>query len=415
MNALKLDRLPLRLTALVTALSAIGLAVLAGLAIIADADRARDDLNKTNEVVTSTVLRLQQYTDTLVVGYINQDSISGACPQFAIIQGGAGQFPTYYSKAQCVPMDPARLGGIAHNAMATGAVQAGQDQARDGRPVQVRAEPFRNKNGQYVGTVIAVTDAEPAEDAHIRYALLVVGGVVLLLAGVAVGSYLLTSRLLKPAVEALAQQEILLAETAHDLRNPVASLRALAETLINNPDLQGDLLPRTVKLSEQMGSIIESQLTRARLAAGVEKLEIQPVWLDQLVTGLVEDTPTDGAQVTVTAAQTKVLVDPDLIQRAVRNLLDNAVRYGRQPDEPAIVHITVTDGRVIVADHGPGVDAGIADDLLDRFRTGAGSTGLGLSIVSWIAQAHGGRLDVYNADEGGAIFELVLPAVRPAT
>jgi signal transduction histidine kinase len=104
-----------------------------------------------------------------------------------------------------------------------------------------------------------------------------------------------------------------------------------------------------------------------------------------------------------------VNADPSLVQRAIGNLLDNAVRYGRKPNEPAIVHITVAGGRVTVADHGPGVDATIADHALDRFRTGSGSTGLGLSIVRWVAEAHGGSLNVYNADEGGAIFELALP------
>lgn len=412
MNELKLDQLPRRFTLLFTALSAVAVAVFAFLAITADGDRSRATLDGQTHVVTSSVLRLLTGDTPLATGYVNDDQISGQCPQFAIIQGGVGQFPTYYSKAQCVKMDPAKLGGYAHDAVASGQPVVGGSTTVDGQPVEVRADPFRSKTGQYMGAVVAVTPAGPAESDHIRYALIVIAGAVLLLTGVAVAGYFLAARLVKPAVAALSQQEILLAETAHDLRNPVAALRALAETLIRHPEQQDELLHRTVKLSERMGSIIESQLTRARLAAGVEKLEFQPVWLDQLVTGLVEDTPHDGAQVTVTAAQTQVMVDPDLVRRAVGNLLENALRYGRHPGELAIVHLTVANGRVIVADHGPGIDATIADDLLDRFRTGAGSTGLGLSIVSWIAQAHGGRLDVYNADDGGAIFELVLPAVR---
>jgi two-component system OmpR family sensor kinase len=69
----------------------------------------------------------------------------------------------------------------------------------------------------------------------------------------------------------------------------------------------------------------------------------------------------------------------------------------------------VAGGRVTVADHGPGIDAAIAEETFDRFTSGAGSSGLGLSIVRWVAQAHGGVLRVYNAEEGGAIFELSLP------
>jgi signal transduction histidine kinase len=159
-----------------------------------------------------------------------------------------------------------------------------------------------------------------------------------------------------------------------------------------------------------MGSIIDGLLVRARLAAGVERLAVQPVWLDQLVAGVVEETPTDGASVTLTAAPCKVMVDPTLFQRAIGNLLDNALRYGRQPNQPAIVHITVANGRVTVADHGPGVSPDFGDDAFDRFRT-SGSSGLGLSIVRWVAWAHGGTLSVYNAEDAGAIFELALPAV----
>jgi two-component system, OmpR family, sensor kinase len=238
--------------------------------------------------------------------------------------------------------------------------------------------------------------------------LLVIGGCVLLIAVLGVAGHLLSGRSIRPAAAALQQQEVLLAETAHDLRTPVAALRALAETARDNPEKRADLLPRTVDLAARMGSIIDGLLVRARLAAGVEQLNMQPVWLDQLVAGVVEETPIGQARVTITAAPTKVDADPVLIQRAIGNLLDNAVRYGRQPDAEAIVHITVAGGTVTVADHGPGIDPETANDPFDRFST-TGSTGLGLSIVRWVAQAHGGTLAVYNADEGGAIFELRLP------
>ena len=74
------------------------------------------------------------------------------------------------------------------------------------------------------------------------------------------------------------------------------------------------------------------------------------------------------------------------------------------------MHITVAGGTVTVADHGPGIDPTAAADAFDRFSSTGGSSGLGLSIVRWVAQAHGGTLAVYNADEGGAIFELRFPA-----
>lgn len=413
----RLRKLRRLLTWLLTAINAAGLIAFAWLAVSAHADQGTQRLDADTHLVTSTVARLIQFDQTngtLVTAYTGADEINDQCPQFAILQGGSGRFPSYYSARTCVPADPAVLGGLADAAARTGRVQYGNADVGAGQVARVRAEPFRSPSGQYIGAIVAVSDAGPTEAQQTRFVLFTAGGCVVLIAALAVAGHRLSSRAIEPAADALEQQQNLLDETAHDLRNPVAALRALAETALRNPDQQAELLPRTVGLASRMGSIIESQLVRARLAAGVDELAIQPVWLDQLVTAVVEDTAAEGASVTVTAAPSQVRVDPALIQRAIGNLLDNALHHGHQPGQPAVVHVTVAGGRVTVADHGPGVDPAIADDLLDRFRTGSGSTGLGLSIVRWVAQVHGGALNVYNADEGGAIFELVLPAGRPS-
>jgi signal transduction histidine kinase len=89
------------------------------------------------------------------------------------------------------------------------------------------------------------------------------------------------------------------------------------------------------------------------------------------------------------------------------------MRHGRAPGAAqAIVTVTVADGRVMVADQGPGIDPSIGEDVFERFSSGGGSSGLGLSIVRWVALSHGGDLQVYNADEGGAIFEFRIPVAR---
>jgi signal transduction histidine kinase len=225
-------------------------------------------------------------------------------------------------------------------------------------------------------------------------------------------SYLLAGRAIGPAAGALEQQESLLADTAHDLRTPVAALRALAEAALANPAQRTELLPRTVELARRMGTIIDGVLMRARLAAGVDPLKLEPVWLDQLVTTVVEETPAEDARITVTTAPTKVSADPALMQRAIGNLIDNAMRHGRIEGRPAVVQVTVAGGRVIVADQGPGIDPSVAKEQFDRFASSGGSSGLGLAIVRWVAQAHGGTLRVYNADGGGAIFEMALPAIE---
>ncbi|MEJ3746488.1 HAMP domain-containing sensor histidine kinase [Actinomycetes bacterium KLBMP 9797] len=397
------------LTLLFTALTAAGSVVFGWLAIHLDAESGEQRLDGELRRVTSTVTRVIKYDGTLVTAFLGEDEANTRCPQFAILPGGAEQFTPHYSQQSCVPLAPGLLAGLAAEAVRTGRLVNGYVRGTGGELVRVGAEPFRNPHGQYIGAVVAAVDAGPERTRHNRMVLFVISGCVLLVAAAGASGHLLSGWAVQPAAAALEQQEVLLADTAHDLRTPVAALRALAETALENPTQRTELLPRTVQLAARMGTIIDGLLVRARLAAGVEQLAIQPVWLDQLVTTVVEETPTDGAQVTVTAAPTKVDVDPALVQRAIGNLLDNALRHGRRPDAVAVVHITVAGGRVMVADHGPGIDASMAQESFDRFSSGGGSSGLGLSIVRWVARAHGGMLRVYNAEEGGAIFELVLP------
>ncbi len=410
-SADRLRRLRWVLTVMFTAMNAVGLIVFAWLVIQADEESGEKQMDLELSRVTSTVARLVgQDADTIVTALVGGDEINQQCPQFAVLPGGSGEFTGHFSERRCVRMDPAVLGGLAEEAARVGRELYGYKRSLDDQMVWVHAQPFRGPSG-YLGAVVAVGDAEPMLAEHDRLVLWVVVGAAVLIGSLGLAGHLLSGRAIRPAVAALEQQEVLLAETAHDLRTPVAALRALAETALRNPTQRAELLPRTVRLAARMGSIIDGLLVRARLAAGVERLAAQPVWLDQLVAGVVEETPTDGANVTLTAAPCKVLADSTLLQRAIGNLLDNAMRYGRQPNQPAVVHISVAGGRVTVADHGPGVAGDFAEEAFDRFRTGTGSSGLGLSIVRWVATAHGGTLSVYNAEDAGAIFELALPVL----
>ncbi|MCZ0982216.1 sensor histidine kinase [Streptomyces diastatochromogenes] len=99
------------------------------------------------------------------------------------------------------------------------------------------------------------------------------------------------------------------------------------------------------------------------------------------------------------------------MRRAVGNLLDNALAHGHAPGVPADVLLTVgRDGTVTVEDAGPGLPPEVAGALFERFRSGSGSTGLGLSIASWVAHVHGGTLTAGRSAAGGARFVLRLPA-----
>ncbi|XVV00397.1 sensor histidine kinase [Actinosynnema sp. CA-248983] len=408
-SAARLRALRRVLTVLFTAMNTAGLLVLAVVVVREDAEQRAERLDAELRRVTAVASRLIDFEGSLVTAELVRDPINRECPQFAILPGGAPrEFLGHTSDQACAPVDIGVLSGLATEAVGTNTTLQG-----DKDDLRVRAEPLRTADGAVVGAIVAVTDLGPERSRHQAVLWTVVAGCLVLAVALGIAGHVLSGRAIRPAAAALEQQEVLLAETAHDLRTPVAALRALAETALRHPDQHGELLPRTVRLAGRMGGIIDGLLVRARLAAGVEQLSIKRVWLDQLVAGVVEETPHHGAQVTLTAAPTAVDVDRTLVQRAVGNLLTNALRHGHQPGVEAIVHITVADGRVTVADHGPGIDAALAEEAFDRFTGSGASSGLGLSIVRWVALAHGGSLRVFNAEEGGAIFELAFPVSGP--
>ncbi|MFE3059447.1 ATP-binding protein [Nocardia sp. NPDC059239] len=176
-----------------------------------------------------------------------------------------------------------------------------------------------------------------------------------------------------------------------------------------HPRQRTELLDRTVRSSRRTGDILDDLLWRVRMTAGTDEMECQPLRLDRIVTDLIDEIDSGAAKITSTTAPTVVYGDPALLRRAIRNMLDNAVGYGHLPNEPARVHVTVADGRVAVADEGPGPEDIDIDAILEDIHGGAGSTGLGVAIARRIAHAHGGTLEVHNAAGGGAIFELTLP------
>ncbi|WP_350279214.1 HAMP domain-containing sensor histidine kinase [Kribbella sp. HUAS MG21] len=415
----RLRRLRWRLTVLFTVTNTVALIVLAPVIVILDAQRRADRIDHDLSVVTQSVKRLLDYrNDALVTARVPADPLTSGCPDFAVLPGKPSDFPPTRSSGGCTRVDDQLLADLAAEAVRNGSPSSVDRRAVNGHQLRVAVEPFQDSNGRYFGAVLAWQDTQKQQEQNRRLTIAVVVVCAILIGAAALVSYWLSGRAIRPAMAALEQQETLLAETAHDLRTPVAALRALAETAARDPEQRAELLPRTVRLAGRMGDIIDGLLVRARLAAGVEHLAMQPVWLDQLVAGVVEDMPTEGARFSLVTAPTMVRADPTLLQRAIGNVLGNAMRHGRAPGaDQAIVTVTVADGRVTVADQGPGIDPAVGADLFEAYTTGggstgAGSTGLGLSIVRWVVLAHGGDLKVYNADEGGAIFEIQLPTVQ---
>ncbi|MDI6104761.1 HAMP domain-containing sensor histidine kinase [Actinoplanes sp. NEAU-A12] len=253
----------------------------------------------------------------------------------------------------------------------------------------------------------------------------VLGGLVVAMLGVAAWSLL--GHLLAPVTRSLQAQESFLGAAAHDLRTPLATLAVLLDTVRHGGAEREEALDRAVRLAARSGGIVDDLLLRARLAAGTRALEPQAARLDQLVEGVLADLadtdPTvtedpDGSttvtvdvgrhRVTLIAAPTIAHLDAPLAERAVTNLVRNALRHGHLPDVPAAVQVTVASAddvaTVTVADDGPGL------------RPPELRAGLGLSLVRWVARVHGGALLLGTGPAPGTRIRLAFPlgGARPA-
>ncbi|MEU8924350.1 HAMP domain-containing sensor histidine kinase [Kitasatospora sp. NPDC048545] len=274
-----------------------------------------------------------------------------------------------------------------------------------GREIQWAAAPVWD--GDRIGAAVLV-GADPAQSlaAHDRLVRrLALGCAALVLAAAAVG-HLLSGRAMRPALRGLDRQEQFLAEAAHELRTPLATLRLVVETGGTSPARAPAALDEAVRLVDRLGRLVTGLLARARVEAGTQDVELTPLRLDQLVEQTVEELP-DSTGVTVTTEAVVVDGDPELLAQAVRNLVENALRHGGGTP----VDVSVTAGRIAVRDHGPGVPAEDRTRVFERRVTGTTSTGTGtgLAIVRWVAELHGGTARLSPAPGGGLYAELLLP------
>ncbi|HVU79585.1 MAG TPA: ATP-binding protein [Gaiellaceae bacterium] len=220
--------------------------------------------------------------------------------------------------------------------------------------------------------------------------------------------------MLEALEDSVGRQRRLVADASHELRTPLTAARTNID-LVREGRLPEEEVRRALdEASVELDSLTTLVSDLVELARGTErKLRVEDVQLDDLVAAMVERAKARAPETTfvTSLSPTHVLVDPMLVERAVSNLLDNAVKYGA-PGTP--IEVTVRDGEVVVADHGPGIAEEDLPRIFDRFYRAAGArakpgAGLGLAIVREAAEAHGGKATA-ESTASGARFRLSLPA-----
>lgn len=226
---------------------------------------------------------------------------------------------------------------------------------------------------------------------------------------------------------ALAQQRQFLADAAHELRTPIARMRARVELALleareANPEVLAALEQELRAMSQQVDELL--QLARAD-AAGDDALPAPTrLFLDDL---LADEAPRWQPKATQLGRQLRIETleeapvqgEPSLLSRLIGVLVDNALRYGRDGGHVRLaVRAEGAFARFDVEDDGPGVPPADRGRVFDRFYRGeqarrqrSDGSGLGLAIAAWIVARHHGQIEVGDSDLGGARFTVRLPLV----
>jgi two-component system sensor histidine kinase SenX3 len=215
------------------------------------------------------------------------------------------------------------------------------------------------------------------------------------------------------------------ANVSHELKTPIGAIALLAETVddvADEPDQVRHFASRMITESGRLTGLVQDIIDLSRLQEPDALVDPVVVDVDDVVADAVDRVRVEAesrqvANRTGGTAGLRLYGDQGMLTTAVRNLLDNAVRYS-PAGSTASVGVSRQDGliRIAVVDQGQGIPPDAQERVFERFYRGdfarsreTGGSGLGLSIVKHVAADHGGRAELWSTDGRGSTFTLVLP------
>jgi two-component system sensor histidine kinase MprB len=217
-------------------------------------------------------------------------------------------------------------------------------------------------------------------------------------------------------------QRNLVADASHELRTPIATLRANIQLMAEGDRLSAsdresirrDVIQELDELTALVGDVVELARGTKPDSSGLDEVRLDEIARDQVERA---ERHAGAPPYAATLEPTVVSGEPQRINRAVSNLLDNARKWS---PPGATVEVGLAGGVLTVRDHGPGFSEDDLPHVFDRFyraaeARGQSGSGLGLAIVRQAAEAHGGFVEAANAPDGGAVLRVSFgPATRPA-
>ena len=279
-----------------------------------------------------------------------------------------------------------------------------------------------NRNNTYV--TVAVADVVEVRNRYPSIFTGLVTSAIIAVLLVGISGAALARKSTKPIESAFEQMRRFMSDAAHELKTPVAVLRARADVGLQRPRSEaeyGEILAGIARESERLGTLVENMLLLARADTGQWPVRREKVFLDDLLLDAATAARTLGAgkQVEVDVGEldeAAVHGDPALLRQLFMILLDNAVNY--TPEGGRVTASATRNGRsckVTISDTGVGIPASALPHVFERFfradvARARGGAGLGLAIARWIVEMHDGRIELKSREGVGTTVELAFAA-----
>lgn len=223
-------------------------------------------------------------------------------------------------------------------------------------------------------------------------------------------------------------RSVLLDSVTHEFRTPLTAIKASAETLLSDVELEKpqrrDLLAVINEESDRLNRLVGEAAEVVQLDSGQLQFQFATHNIREAIDAAIQKLQpalrTHSVDVSIPATLPAVRMDVDRITEVLVHLLDNAAKYS-PPETP--IHVTVesrgSEVLTSVADHGPGVDEMEQEMIFEKFYRGRNQrmliqgTGMGLAIAKAIVELHGGKMDVTSQLGRGSLFYFSLPTAQP--
>lgn len=218
-----------------------------------------------------------------------------------------------------------------------------------------------------------------------------------------------------------ATSTALLRAVSHDLRTPLATMRAAVDGLVSG-DVDGperlELIEAVDSSTDQLERLIDNLLDLSRLESGLLHPSLRTRSLEEVLPMAVAGHPPGFVTLELDESAPMVRTDAGLLERVVANLVANAVRVSRGTPVRVLAQVLADEVAIMVVDRGPGVAPALRQRMFEPFQrlddTGPGGLGLGLAVARGLTEALGGTLTAEDTPGGGLTMVLTVPRAEPS-